>query len=69
MSGYIDVVPKKIYRWKQMPSGMTPGGTPVYVCGNCGKSDHLHGVEYPKRKVFCEECGCINMYPWDDIDE
>lgn len=55
----------KLGRWKQIPSGMTPGGTPVYACGNCGGSDHLHGAEFPRRKVICDCCGQINIYPWE----
>ena len=58
-----------INRWKQVPAGMTPGGTPLYICPKCGKSEHLHGVEFPTRKVICEECGQINFYPWERIEE
>ncbi len=52
-------------KWKKIPSGMTPGGTPVYVCSECGGSEHLHGAEYPKRKMVCDFCGAINSYPWE----
>lgn len=56
-------------KWKQIPAGMTPGGTPMYACGNCGGSDHLHGTEYPQRKVICDCCGQINIYPWEKAYE
>ena len=58
-----------IGRWKRIPAGMTPGGCPVYVCGNCGKSEHLHGVEFPKRKVVCDGCGRVNIYPHEQAYE
>ena len=63
----------KIGRWKQLEGNyMTPGGTPVFVCAKCGGSEHLHGVEFPRRKVFCNRCGTANVYPWEkdyDIEE
>lgn len=56
----------RIGHWKEKKgSYMTPGGTPIYVCAKCGGSEHLHGVEYPRRKVFCEACGTVNLYPWE----
>lgn len=56
----------KIGRWVKMNGNcLTPGGTQCYVCGACGESAHLHGVEYPKRKVICDGCGRINIYPWE----
>lgn len=58
-----------INRWKQIPAGMTPGGTPMYVCANCGKSEHLYGVEFPRRKVLCKECGSLNFYPWEKVED
>ena len=61
----------KIGRWVKdnTPGIMTPGGTPCYVCGGCGNSEHLHGVEYPKRKVVCDYCGRVNIYPWETAYE
>lgn len=60
----------KIGRWKQLQGTfLTPGGTPYFVCGKCGGSDHLHGVEYPRRKILCDKCGRINIYPWEDAYE
>jgi len=55
-----------IGRWKQLKGAfITPGGTPYYVCGACGGSGHLNGCEYPRRKVICDTCGRINLYPWE----
>lgn len=59
----------KIGRWKQVPIGMSPGGTPGFVCDNCGGSFHLHGAEYPERKLVCDECWQVNAYPWEKIME
>lgn len=55
----------KLSRWRQERGGLTPGGTPFYVCGLCGNTGHLHGVEYPKRKMICDVCGAINIYPYE----
>lgn len=56
----------KIGRWVQETGDfLTPGGTPYYICEKCGQDGHLHGVEYPRRKVFCENCGTANLYPWE----
>lgn len=65
-----DITPVRIGYWKQ-DSGtyLTPGGTPCYVCGACGGSDHLYGVEYPRRKVVCDKCGRINLYPGETAYE
>ena len=55
-----------IGRWKQIKGDFTtPGGTPYYVCGACGGSGHLNGCEYPRRKIICDNCGRINIYPWE----
>lgn len=60
----------RIGRWKQVKIGyMSPGGTPTYACGACGGSEHLHGAEYPKKKVICDNCGRINVYPWERVSE
>ena len=61
----------RIGKWMKEDSDgyLTPGGTPYYVCEKCGGSGHLHGVEYSKRKVFCEECGTVNFYPWETLIE
>lgn len=54
-------------RWKKVPAGMTPGGTPMFVCARCGGAEHLHGAEYPGRKVLCGDCGAVNFYPWEKL--
>lgn len=60
----------KIGRWKQLRGAyFTPGGDPCYVCAGCGGSDHLHGVEHPRRKILCDKCGRINIYPWEGAYE
>ena len=38
-------------------------------CGACGGSGHLNGCEYPRRKVTCDTCGRINIYPWEKAYE
>ena len=59
-----------IGRWKKLEgSYMSPGGTPAYVCANCGGSEHLHGVEFSRRKIFCDDCGMVNVYPWETTYE
>lgn len=61
---------RRIGRWKQLKGDFTtPGGTPYYVCGACGGSGHLNGCEYPRRKVICDACGRINIYPWEKAYE
>ena len=56
----------KFGKWKELEGGyVTPGGTPIYVCAACGGSEHLHGVEYPRRKMVCDQCGSVNSYPWE----
>ena len=42
---------RMIGRWKKKSGGWWPGGSPIYTCGACGGSEHLHGSEYPKRMV------------------
>ena len=69
----IDAVPAATIvfgKWiKDNSIGMSPGGTPGYVCSQCGGSFHLHGAEYPKRKMICDKCGSINSYPWEKTYE
>jgi len=62
--------PVTISRWVKVSGDFTtPGGTPYFVCGQCGGSGHLYGVEYSKRKVLCDGCGCVNIYPWERAHE
>lgn len=61
---------RKIGKWIQTEDShdyVTPGGTPYYVCSLCGGTGHLHGAEFSKRKLFCDNCGAINSYPWEKI--
>ena len=55
----------KIGRWKEVHGYVTPGGDPVFGCANCGGSEHCYGVEHPKKKLICDNCGYINLYPWE----
>ena len=56
----------KIGRWvKEEGDFLTPGGTPYFICEKCGESGHLFGVEYPRRKEFCDKCGTRNFYPFE----
>ena len=56
----------KIGRWvEEKGDFLTPGGTPYYICAKCGQNGHLHGCEYPRRKVFCETCETANLYPYE----
>ena len=58
----------RIGKWKQVKIGYaSPGGTPFFACGACGGSEHLHGAEYPKKKVLCDNCGRLNIYPWEKL--
>jgi hypothetical protein len=62
--------PVTISRWVKLTGDFTtPGGTPYFVCGRCGGSGHLYGVEYSKRKVLCDGCGSVNIYPWERAHE
>jgi len=62
--------PVAISRWVKVTGDFTtPGGTPYFVCGRCGGSGHLYGVEYSKRKVLCDGCGSVNIYPWEQAHE
>lgn len=59
---------RKVGKWVEPEDHhdyVTPGGTPYYVCSLCGESGHLHGVEYPRRKLICDNCGAVNSYPWE----
>ena len=58
--------PPKIGRWVKVTGNFaTPGGTPLFVCEKCGGDQHLYGVEFPRRKVFCSKCETVNLYPWE----
>ena len=60
----------RLGRWKQVRGDfVTPGGTPYFECAACGGSGHLHGAEYPQRKMICDKCGSVNIYPWEKAYE
>lgn len=62
--------PIAIGRWVKVTGDfMTPGGTPYFVCGGCGGTGHLYGVEYTRRKVLCDVCGRVNVYPHERAHE
>ncbi len=43
----------------------TPGGDPVWICGNCGEGKHVYGIENVNEpKCKCPDCGCEIKYPW-----
>lgn len=66
----VEVPSHMIGKWKEKQGiYMSPGGTPAYICGSCGGSEHLHGVEFPRRKVICDNCGRVNIYPWEKAYE
>ena len=52
--------------WQKAYGYMTPGGDPVWRCPNCGKSEHVYGIEtVQNHKTFCENCKQQNRYPWE----
>ena len=47
---------------------VTPGGDPVWVCSECHKGQHVHGIETPRGRDTCPDCGSKNVYVykiWD----
>ena len=62
--------PLKIGRWSKVVGNyVTPGGTQLYACSVCGGHRHLYGPAFPLRKVFCDKCGTVNLYPWEGCIE
>lgn len=53
--------------WQTVSGYVTPGGDPVWVCSNCGKGQHVWGVEAASygahtsehQWVACPNCGAI----------
>ena len=45
--------------WEVVPGGVTPGGDPWLRCPFCKakNSEHLGGIEMPKRWNYCPNCG------------
>ena len=60
----------KFGKWVEVHGNyLTPGGCPLYVCDRCGETEHLHGIEFERRKMVCDCCGSINCYPWEKTYE
>lgn len=59
----------KFGRWVEVHGYVTAGGDPVFECGHCHGSTHVHGVEHRKIKLLCDHCGRINIYPWEEAYE
>lgn len=53
--------------WEKVFGFSTAGGDPLYRCPNCG-SEHVYGIEHPKKHNFCLECGQHNIYPCEADD-
>ena len=52
--------------WKKVHGYVTPGGDPVWACGECGGDQHVYGVEHQKNyHRACAECGRPQLYPWE----
>lgn len=44
----------------------TPGGDPLWECGNCGCGEHVYGIETSNNfRRTCPDCGSENLYPWE----
>ena len=59
----------KTNKWiKSSKCVMTPGGDPLWVCGNCGCGEHVYGIENVNEfKRYCPDCGSCNLYPWEEL--
>ena len=50
-------------QWLIVHGVFTPGGDPCWYCSNCGKDQHLFGIECPKNQhSICKNCGSHNEY-------
>ena len=48
----------EIGKWVKLSSAyLTPGGTPVYVCGKCGGGDHCMGLNTLSGRSFAITAG------------
>ena len=50
-------------QWVKIHGGFTPGGDPCWRCSNCGKDEHLFGIEFRRNyHEVCSNCGSHNWY-------
>ena len=54
-----DVAEVRHGEWETVHGVLTPGGDPLKRCPYCKsrESEHLDGIEYPSRWMFCPICG------------
>lgn len=68
--GRIQLIPAKTVKygyWKKVGGYCTPGGDPVWCCSECGKGQHVYGIEYSSYSgdisdgqwVSCPNCGAM----------
>lgn len=58
---------RKTGHWVEVHGYATPGGDPVWACSECGKGQHVYGIEhgtYGKdvsdgQWVTCPNCGTV----------
>jgi hypothetical protein len=50
-------------QWLIVHGVFTPGGDPCWYCSNCGKDEHLFGIECPENQHnICKNCRSHNEY-------
>ena len=65
----VDAVPVVHGRWVKVNGYYTPGGDPVWRCSECGKGQHVYGIEHGSygadvadgQWVACPNCGAKMM--------
>ena len=63
----VDAVPVVHGRWVRVHGYCTPGGDPVWACSECGKGEHVYGIEHGTygadiadgQWVSCPNCGAM----------
>lgn len=49
--------------WIRVHGYCTPGGDSVFKCNNCGKDEHVMGIEHQYNyHEVCKNCGSHNEY-------
>lgn len=56
---------RKTGKWIHVPGCCMPGGAPIWACSECGKGEHVFGIEYRSygarisgnQWVACPNCG------------